>query len=108
MLGCPHMNSMNRAQPKVVVVGAYNADLRVSCETPLVQERVSRVARCRFSVEVEGQTARLPPPGPNATCRLLAPVAEMGLGKWLKDNLPVSGLTSITSSKCRSPTLGQR
>jgi ribokinase len=30
------MNSMNRAQPKVVVVGAYNADLRVSCETPLV------------------------------------------------------------------------
>jgi ribokinase len=27
---------MNRAQPKVVVVGAYNADLRVSCETPLV------------------------------------------------------------------------
>ena len=36
MLGCPQMNSMNRAQPKVVVVGAYNADLRVSCETPLV------------------------------------------------------------------------
>ena len=30
------MSSMNRAQPKVVVVGAYNADLRVSCETPLV------------------------------------------------------------------------